>query len=254
MYYSLFENTILFVLFLCWGSFLNVVGHRIVRDQSIKGRSRCPHCTAQLAWYDLIPLISWIRVQGRCRSCKQPISLLYPFIELFTATIFLLMVWYIEPHYWLAYGIFFSSLIVTIGTDLESLLISRYMTWFLVPVGILLAAFHSLPLSMIESICGTIFGYGILWLIVRLFYRWRKIEGLGQGDLDLMAFIGSFTGILGVWITLLIGSCIGSLIGVLFLIKAKQRFVKIPFGPWLSMGTIIYVFFQKSIMLLIVGF
>src|SRR5271155_1859642 len=180
------------ILLLCWGSFLNVVGHRLITNQDIVLlRSHCPHCTTTLAWYDLIPLFSWIWLCGRCRYCHKPISHLYPFIELLTVMVGLLLFTHVSPDYWLAYFFFFSALIVSIRTDLEYMLISQYVTLYLIPVSIFFASIGLLPIAPHESIVGAVCGYSFLYF---LSYTARVLtgkEGIGEGDLDLLAFIGS---------------------------------------------------------------
>src|SRR5690606_13178057 len=123
---TIVELLLLTILFLCWGSFLNVVGYRLIAGYSIiRPRSFCPHCSQQLAIRDLIPVVSWLMLRGRCRTCNKPISFLYPLIEVITALIFLGLYFFIDPHYWVSYGLLFSALIVTIRTDAETMLISR---------------------------------------------------------------------------------------------------------------------------------
>ncbi len=239
---------IIFLFFLCWGSFLNVVGYRVIHNKSILGRSVCPRCSRKIAWYDLIPVISWILLQGACRYCKKRITILYPFIELLTAFLALLTYHYMPSQYWLAYGLFFSALIVTIRTDFETMLISRYATWCMIPCAFLLAAAGKLPLTLLSSLTGAVFGYLILWTIARVFYAVRKIEGLGEGDLDLLAMIVSFTGIMGAWTSLFVGSFLGSIVGITILFITKKKSTQIPFGPWLAAGALCYVFLQNHIL------
>ncbi len=242
-----------FIAFLCWGSFLNVVGFRLLEQQSLFGRSACPACKTKLAWYDLIPVVSWVVLRGACRTCSAPISWLYPFIELLTAVLGILVILYVEPRFWLGYSILFSALIVTIRTDLQMMLISRYMTWGILPLGVFLSGAHLLPLSALDSIAGACFGYGILWAVGKSFHAVRKKEGLGEGDLDLLAMIGSFTGVFGTWIALLLGAFFGSLVGLFFVLKTRKHDIILPFGPWLALGAIIYVFFQHFFASLIWG-
>lgn len=247
------ELLILIPLWLCWGSFLNVVAYRLVHEDSIlKPRSYCPQCRHTLAWFDLIPLFSWIILKGRCRSCSQPISWLYPFIEFTTTLVLSLLVVRIPHDYLLAYFIFFSALIITIRTDLETMLISRFVSLFLVPLGFLFSTLHILPISLTESMLGAGFGYGILYVIAYFFYTFTGKEGMGQGDLDLLAFIGAFTGPYGAWISLLIGSTLGSLIGALYTAIVKPpKGTRIPFGPFLALGAICFVLFQYELMQLL---
>jgi len=235
--------------FLCWGSFLNVVAYRLIHEVSfIRPRSYCPHCRHNLAWYDLLPVVSWIMLKGRCRYCHAPITFLYPLIEILTALIMILLVTFVPYHYMFAYFIFFSALIITIRSDLETMLISRFVSLYLVPLGFLFSALGMLPLSLTESILGALIGWSLLYLTDKLFFLITKKEGLGQGDIDLLTFIGSFVGIYGCWITLLASSLIGSILGGMYMIiTGSGRMVKIPFGPFLALGALISVLFKSYI-------
>ena len=234
---------------LLWGSFLNVVAYRIIRHESIAfPRSHCPHCNHTLAWYDLVPLFSWLALKGSCRYCAAPISFLYPFIELLTASLFVLLYNQFDLPYILSYGLFFSALIVSIRTDLEHLLISRLASLCLVPIGIMLAISGWLPITGTESCLGAIFGYALLWGTAVAFKRITKKEGIGEGDFELMAMIGSFTGPMGVWLTITAGSLIGSIVSVVYLVITKKApNTKIPFGPFLALGAIVFVLYNQMI-------
>lgn len=231
------------------------VGYRIVRNQSFFfNRSRCPSCRTTLAWYDLVPLASWVLLHGRCRSCQKPISWLYPFIELLTAALLTLLILYQPIHYFAAYFIFFSALIVSVRSDLETMLISRYVTLFLVPAGFLLSGVGLLPITLTQSILGALGGYALLWGTAQFFFLFTRKEGIGQGDVELLALIGAFTGIAGAWISLLIGSLAGSLIGLSYIALTKiGRNAKIPFGPFLALGAFGYVFFREPLFKLLTG-
>jgi len=246
---------LLIPLFLCWGSFLNVVAYRLIKGKDLLHRSRCIHCKQIIAWYDNIPLFSYVVLRGRCRSCSKPISWLYPAIELFTTVMMTLLYLRMENTYFLGYFVLFSALIVTIRSDLETMLISRWVTIALVPVGIVMSFTDTIPIAPLNSMMGAASGYLSLWFVGTLFYLVTRKEGLGQGDLDLLACIGAFTGIVGVWMTVLLGSLFGSIIGTAVLIyKGKfQRYMKLPFGPFLALGAITYVLFQGPLLRL-VGF
>ena len=233
-------------MFLCWGSFLNVLGYRLVRGQNIAWpRSSCPHCSHVIPWYDLIPVFSWLVLRGSCRFCHRPISALYPFIELIT-TVVMITLYLTIPHlYFFPYFIFFSALITTIRSDIETMLISRYVTIFLIPLGILLSALGLLPISPLDSVAGALLGFFFLYTMSKLFLVFAGKQGMGQGDLELLAFIGSFLGAVGCWIALLIASVLGSLIGVGYMaITRSSSSTKIPFGPFLAFGAMLYVLAQ----------
>ena len=246
---------ILIPLFLCWGSFLNFFAHRLVSEKNLLSkRSVCPKCKKSISWYDTIPVISWIILKGHCRKCNKKISALYPFIEIFTATSLLLLYKTVEPSYFFSYFIFFSALIVSIRSDLETMLLSRFVTIYLVPLGLTFSWLGLLPITPLNSILGVLLGYGFLLLMSKIFYFFTKKEGLGQGDLELLAFIGSFLGIIGCWISLLLGSVVGSIIGILYIyIKKQSKTTPIPFGPFLAFGAICFVLFEEKLKLLLLG-
>ena len=252
---SFILSLMLFSLFLCWGSFLNVVAYRLIHENISGRRSRCIHCHHLLAWYDLIPLISFMVLKGKCRYCCQPLSWLYPAIELITAVSLFAGYYSVDSEYYGAYFILISALIITIRTDFESLLISRWVTTALIPVGFLLSIMGYLPISPLNSLFGAAAGYIILSLIGSLFYFITKKEGIGLGDFDLLAMIGAFTGVIGVWATLLLGSIIGSVIGSLYLLYkgSLRRYAKLPFGPFLVIGALVYIFFHEQITELLLG-
>ncbi len=188
-------------------------------------------------------------LRGRCRSCNAPISPLYPLIELLTTFLLTALYLMVPTFYFFAYALFFSALIVTIRSDLETMLISRFVTLCMVPVGIASSFFELLPITPLDSIIGALLGYLFLYVIAFIFKKITGKDGMGQGDIELLACIGSFVGLIGCWITLMIGSLLGSLVGIAYLIVAKAgRNTKIPFGPFLACGAIIYVLCQDYVM------
>ncbi|MEX0939812.1 MAG: prepilin peptidase [Candidatus Babeliales bacterium] len=236
--------------FLSWGSFLNVIAYRLISGNSLfTKRSYCPQCKTIIAWYDNIPIISWLLLKGHCRSCKKPISWLYPFTEIITALSALLVIHIIEPQYWAVYFFFFSALIISIRTDLEHLLLSRYVTLGLIPISLGLSYFQFLPISIEQSLIGSISAYTFLFTISYSYYLITKRVGLGQGDIELLAGIGSFLGFFGWWFTLLLASLLGSFTGffiILFYNRSLTK-VKIPFGPFLALGAMTFVLCNQFI-------
>ena len=247
--------TLLILFFLCWGSFLNVVAYRLIEEEHFFGYSKCTQCKHPIAWYDNIPIISYIVLQGRCRQCLYQISLLYPFIEIFTTVCLTLLYYLVESEYLLAYFIFFSALIVTIRTDFETMLISRWVTTALIPIGIIFSISDNIPIVPLNSILGAALGYFCLWLIGSLFYAITHKKGIGEGDFELLAMIGAFTGVVGVWSTILIGSILGSIIGIIYLksMGILKRDTKLAFGPFLAFGAIIYILLQDQIYFFLMG-
>ncbi len=240
-------QTIVFIFGLCWGSFLNVLATRVLHHRSFfVHRSYCPSCKNTLAWYDNIPLLSFIFLKGQCRSCKEPISWLYPATELTTALLAVgLYNNYSEPYAYAAYGLFFTGLLAATRTDLEAMLIPQLFSLGLIPVGLMAAWLGIIEISLLESMLGALCGYGILWAIAKTFLLLTKREGMGAGDYDLLAGIGAWIGPIGVWLTLMIASCSGMLLGATYLYRSKKgRNVRIPFGPFLALGAIGYLFFR----------
>lgn len=242
-------SLLVFLYSLVWGSFLNVVACRLMNNQSVvTPRSHCPNCKAIIAWYDNIPVISWVLLHGRCRECKESISWLYPSIEIVTALTFVALYHYVSSAYLFSYFILFSALIVTIRTDLEYMLIIPEISLYPIVAAFILSYAGLLPISLAQSIIGAIVGYGLLWSIAKCYYLVTKQQGLGEGDFDLMALIGAFTAIEGIISTLFIGSWVGSIIGITYLLVSKKgRECRLPFAPFLAFGAMTYVYLQNSI-------
>ncbi len=229
---------------LCWGSFLNVVAFRLVFETPFfRKRSHCPHCDKQLGWYELLPIISWFFLRGRCGSCKATISWLYPLIEFLTMVSFLGL-WCVVPGpFFPAYALFFSALLITIRTDIEALLIFRYFTVALIPIGWFCAWMGYLPISLFMSVVATGSGYALLAAVRGIFFWATGRVGMGQGDLELLAMIGAFTGVIGVWVALFSASIVGSVIGlILMVMRRADKQTPIPFGAFLSLGALFAVF------------
>ncbi len=255
---------VIFLAGLCWGSFCNVLAYRMLHGYEwVYTRSFCPSCKKTIAAYDLIPIISWLILKGRCRMCGQSISWLYPFIEIAAGLLAVLLWLFVSHQYGIAYVLFFTGLLVTIRTDLEAMLIFRAVTVGLIPIAYGASYLGYLPISLAESVVASAGALGFLWLIRYLFWRTRAVEGLGRGDLDLIACIGAFTGILGAWSTLIVGSIIGFVASMVYvLIKrntdwgrlpSRIRDIKVPFAPFLALGAITYVFLPhlfRSLLLL----
>ncbi len=229
---------------LCWGGFLNVVAHRLITDVPVIGRrSHCPRCGCQLAWYDVIPLLSYIFLTGRCRACRQRISWLYPFIEFITALVFVALVFVVPMRFWFGYGLFFSALIVTVRTDIEYYAVLRICSLYLVPVGWILACLDLLCISCVSSLVGACVGYGALWLVERVYYALTGLHGMGQGDMELLACIGAFIGVAGLAPMVLIASFAGTLMALMLMMAGRvHRYSKIPFGPFLALAAGVYFF------------
>jgi len=226
----------------------------VTGENFFASRSFCPKCKKIIAWYDNIPIISWIILKAKCRNCKGTISALYPFIELLTAVSMTALYLTAPKQYFFAYFIFFSALLITIRTDIEYMLISRFTTLFLIPISCIFSYFGFLPITLTGSLLGILLGYGFLFAASKIFYYLRKKEGLGQGDLELLALIGAFLGPAGCWISLFLGSIAGSIYGLVYMIICKNKDEKLPFGHFLALGAMCYVLFGQYLQRLILGF
>jgi leader peptidase (prepilin peptidase) / N-methyltransferase len=219
------------------GSFLNVVIYRLPLGKSVVWpASACPHCSRQLSWYENIPVLSWLALRGRCRTCGGAISIRYPLVEALTGAVFALAFW----HY--GFGallfsrlIFACALIVLFAIDLEHHLLPNLIT--LPGIGVGLAfSFFTEP-GWLASLIGSAVGGGILWLMAEAYYRVRHEEGLGMGDVKMLAMVGAFLGWQLTLLTLMLASFSGTLIG-LFLIVTQRGGMKyaLPFGTFLALG------------------
>ena len=261
MYFNAGFIFFIFLFALCWGSFLNVIAYRLTFDKPFfTKRSYCPKCNTLIAWYDNIPLISWIILCSKCRSCKSPISALYPFIELLTGIIGIALWFHVFPcnfsmtllPTFFAYALFFSALIVATRTDLEAMIIPQIASLWLVPIGFLFAYSQIIYITIYESIVGAGIGYISLWLVAKTFKLLTKKDGLGIGDMELLAFIGAFLGPIAIWASVLIGSISGLIVGGGYLLISKgDRSTRIPFGPFLALGATLFFFFEAKIIALL---
>jgi leader peptidase (prepilin peptidase)/N-methyltransferase len=221
------------------GSFLNVCIHRVPRSASIVSPgSACPQCGYVLQWFDNIPVVSYAMLSGRCRQCKAPISIRYPVIELVTMVVFVL-------HY-LVFGLdivlvprllFAATLIVLFAIDLEHHLLPNVITLPGILVGLAFSAM--VPPGLKDALIGTVIGGGLLWVIGEAYYRYSGQEGMGGGDVKMLAMIGAFLGWKLVVLTLVLSSIMGSLIGLLVLVIRRGGLkYALPYGTFLSLAAL----------------
>jgi leader peptidase (prepilin peptidase) / N-methyltransferase len=234
------QLTILLLLGLAVGSFLNVCIHRIPLGQSLTmPPSRCPGCDYRLRWFDNIPVVSYILLRGRCRSCRMPISLRYPLVELTTMVLFAV---HGEVFGWSALLVprllFACAMVVLFAIDLEHQLLPNVITLPGIAIGLISSAV--LPPGIVDAIIGVLVGGGVLWLIGEAYFRYSGQEGMGGGDVKMLAMIGAFLGWKLVLVTLVLSSVAGSLIGVL-VIAVKRGGMKyaLPYGTFLALGALV---------------
>lgn len=252
--YEIIKILGIFILGLSVGSFLNVVIYRIPRDLSIVyPPSSCPNCKSRINWYDNIPLISYIFLRGKCRFCNASIPIKYPVVELLTGIFSVLT--YLKFGFdleFLFYFYFVCSMIALSFIDLEFKIIPDQINFAGVFVGLLFAVTEAIKTTsfqpIISAIIGAIVGAGFLYTIAYLYLRYRGIEGLGMGDVKLLAFVGTYTGWFGSLFTIFFGSLVGAVIGILFIKFSNRDYrYEIPFGPFLALGALIYIFFGEFI-------
>lgn len=238
-----------FLVGLVIGSFLNVCIVRLPAGQSvITPRSRCPSCLTPVSWVDNIPVISYIWLGGRCRTCQGHISIRYPLVELMNGIGYMAIVamFGFTPEAGV-YAVFFSALLVVGWIDLDHFIIPDLISVPGIVLG-LLASSTVLPTGFLNSVIGIVVGGGLLWVLAILSpYLFGK-EGLGGGDIKLLAMIGAFLGWQQALLTLMLASLLGALIGIgLLAFKIMERGHYIPFGPFLVFGALVALFFHGDV-------
>jgi leader peptidase (prepilin peptidase)/N-methyltransferase len=246
--------TALALLGLAVGSFLNVCIHRLPLGQSVVSPgSRCPQCGYALRWFDNIPVLSYAMLRGRCRRCGASISARYPIIELITMAVF------VAHHAVFGLDIilvprllFASALIALFAIDLEHHLLPNAIT--LPGIGVGLAFSLLLPPGVQAAMLGALLGGGVLWLIGEVYFRIAGQEGMGGGDVKMLAMIGAFLGWKLVLVTLVFSSIAGSVIGLLVL-ATKRGGMKyaLPYGTFLALGGLVASLFGDQIVAWYVG-
>jgi leader peptidase (prepilin peptidase) / N-methyltransferase len=232
------------------GSFLNVCIYRLPAGESIVyPASRCPQCLTAIRWYQNIPIISYLLLQGRCANCRSAISARYPLVEALTGVLFALVLLRFglqgaTPVYWL----FVAALVVITFIDLDHQIIPDAISLPGIPVGFL-AVFAVPWISWSDSLLGILVGGGSLFLVAAGYELLTKKEGMGGGDIKLLAMIGAFLGWQAVLPVIFLSSLIGSLVGVpLMLIKKADGRLAIPFGPFLAFGALLYLFWGRMLL------
>lgn len=232
------------------GSFLNVCIYRLPEQQSIaKPLSQCPHCHHPIRFYDNIPLISYLILKGKCRDCGEKISWRYPLVELITAILALLLFakFYLTLNF-LVFFIFTAVVIVITFIDLDHQIIPDLLTLPGIPIFFLLSVFV-VGVPWMEAAIGLLIGGGVLFAIALGYEVITKREGMGGGDIKLLAMIGGFLGWKSLIFVLLFSSLLGAVIGIaLMLIKKEDMKYAVPFGPFLSAAAVAYLFWGDAFM------
>ena len=242
------------------GSFLNVCVYRLPRDLSVASpaRSFCPACEKTIVWYDNIPLLSYLLLGGRCRYCRERIPPRYLIVEFATGAAFALCVAALGPTLVaLKFALYAAILITLIASDLEERILPDEFTLGGTLIGLALAPFVPLEHyfvsmllpyslgprwpSLAESVFGAVVGSGSIWLVGYLYEKLRHREGLGFGDVKMIAMIGAFMGLRIALLTLIVASFLGSIIGLLYIRITKQDAAtyELPFGTFLGLAALV---------------
>jgi len=232
------------------GSFLNVCIVRLPESRSIvHPPSHCPACRAPIAWYDNVPLLSYVVLGGRCRSCRRRISPVYPAVEILTGGLALALWARLGPTAAFAGYLAFAAALVTITfIDLDHRIIPDVISLPGIGAG-LAVSFVSPLVTPFDALLGVLAGGGSLLAIAYGYQALRGQEGMGGGDVKLLAMIGAFLGWQSIFVTLMVASVAGSVIGVaLMLYRRADTKLAIPFGPFLACGALVYLFFGDRIL------
>jgi len=265
------ELVLALILGLVIGSFLNVCILRIPLEVPITvPRSHCPHCKKLIRWYDNVPVLSYLILGGRCRRCKKKISARYPLIEAVSGLISVLL--YLKFGLGVEWVLFFgfsAALLVLAFIDLDHRILPDVITLNGMWLGVLSSVYLAQPippivlgivraaglevtnprmLALVGSLLGVVAGGGLLWGVGEAFKRLRGIEGMGFGDVKMMAMVGAFLGAPMALFTIMLGSILGSVIGLGYMLwKGKSRDYELPFGTFLGAAGIVVVLYGENL-------
>ncbi len=248
----------------CVGSFVNVLIARLPYDASLLPPSRCPRCGARVRARDLVPVVSWVLLRGRCRDCQAPIAATYPLVELLGGLLgWLLFMRFFQDFdalgapavvAWCVYGAFAAAMVTMAYIDLRHAIIPDQTSTWMIPVGV--AGVVALDAVGAEgwpapgweqSVFGAVAGFAVMAAFALVGRALSGREALGWGDAKIMAMIGSFLGAIpGVWVVLLAGSLLATVIGLLHMILTRRR-AYLPLGPVLGLVALVYVLYGDAL-------
>lgn len=257
---------------LLWGSFANVCIYRLPAGESVvTPGSRCGACKAPIRWYDNVPVLAYLWLRGRCRACGATFSPRYALVEALTGTLFGVAWWFtlgtggmldgsveLRTLHFAIDAAFVLVMVVIAFIDLDHKLIFDAVT--LPAIVVFYAVTFALPeRQWWEGLVGIALGYGVPWLIGEIYFRLRKIEGLGLGDAKLLALVGALLGWRGVVVSLFGGSVVGSVFAITGIVLARGRTredgqpalmkTEVPFGPYLAIAAVFYLFAEPYLVL-----
>ncbi|HSO22461.1 MAG TPA: prepilin peptidase [Chondromyces sp.] len=228
-----------------WGSFLNVLVYRLPREVSVlrEPPSSCPACATPIRWYDNIPLVSWIALRGRCRSCKAPISVRYPLVELAAGVLAVLA--------FLRWGVSVTGVEVTVFAwvslalgliDLDFQILPDVLTYPSIAFGLACSALGGYT-WWLDSLLGAAVGALLPILVIVIYKLWRGIEGMGWGDVKYLAAIGAVVGLRGVVGVLIVGASVGAIFGLGMILAGRgSGKTPLPFGTFLALAALLWLY------------
>ena len=238
------------------GSFINVLVYRLPRGISIIApASYCPLCKCKIKFYDNIPLLSFIMLKGKCRNCGHKISLQYPIIEAtFVIVLLCLVMKFGISRDFFYFAVFSFFLAAAAYCDIYTLIDRNFETGVIPDslnyTGIITGLFLSYILynSFIDSIIGALIGFLLLYIPNAIYKIFKKIDGIGGGDMKLLALVGAFLGYKLILFVLLISSFAGAVVGIIIVILTKNKYFPVPFGPFIALGGLLVLFFKEYLL------
>lgn len=272
---EIFGYIFVFIFGAVIGSFLNVVIHRVPREQSIVfPNSACPKCDSAIKPYDNLPIISWLMLRGKCRKCGEPIAWRYPAVEALTGMIFMVVYAQLGLSVLLPVGFIFAAVMISlVFIDAEHMILPNVITYPLLVVALLVRII--LPLfvagnifpdmahwpatlfpgstswfvSLVGAVAGALVGGGSLWLVGEIWKRFRGVDAMGLGDVKMMFGVGALLGWRLAVLTIFLGAFTGAAAGIFMISrqKAKDMQTQIPFGIFLGTGALIAFLFGEKL-------
>lgn len=239
-----FWGAIFFIFGALLGSFANVIIYRLPLGESIvHPRSHCRQCKKQVAWYDNIPILTYFILRGKCRYCKAKYSWRYPLVEFLMGALFCALFYTYGFSPTLVELLIFTFGLVTVTfIDIDHMILPDVFTLSGIVIG-LIGALINPEREFMPAFFGVLFGGGFLWAISAIYFAVRKIEGLGGGDIKLLAWTGALLGWQSIPFVILSASLVGTLVGVFVMVRTKGNMqTAIPFGPYLALGAFLYMF------------
>jgi leader peptidase (prepilin peptidase) / N-methyltransferase len=240
----------IFMLFLfgaCFGSFSNVIIYRLPLELSLMGRSQCTKCKNQVSAWHNIPMLSYFLLRGKCAKCAEPFSIRYPLVEFITAVLFSAVYFYYGQTWTtVEYLILVWALVVCSFIDLDHMILPDQFTLGGIAIGFI-GAYLNPERHLIDAFWGFLFGGGILWLVAYVYFVFTGREGLGGGDIKLLAWLGTMLGWKSIPFIILTSSVFGTIVGLYISRKSTDKLkAVIPFGPFIALGAILYILGLKS--------